>query len=541
MRKRPILVIVLSAWVIITFSSLNMAATLQHKKAKKQLELLEKKKELLKCLHEKEAELTRRKREESIRYYVVKSDGTICTPHVNQDRFHRDKSNIRVVLGGRRSGKSESGIREDVAHALGYRPWLPEGDPDRDIDIPVPNKGLIIGEKFEEQVKNVLVPKLLGNPAMGIPGAIPLTALNPKHPWKKNSRGVVVDIFFRNGSTIHLQSYDQGMDAFQSADYHWAHPDEPPPRPVWIAIKGCLTDHNGRCWITMTPLKEPYFYDEVVCRPNVGIFEYDIEDNLGYGLTREGIDEYEATLNDEEKPTLLRGKYHHLAGLIYKSYGDVHRIKRVPIPEHWNLWMHIDTHRRTPHYAVWVVILPDNKKFAVGELKNADPHNRVGPFVENLKIYEETVLGRKFTGQGVDRLIEPAASEANPVGPTILDTFNQCGIYGNPGIKNPGAGITLFNEELRYDPDAGTYPNFFFFDDLPGVHYEMTHYIWEDWSKKTGWTKTEKQVPRDKDDHFIEGLHRILLAKPRYINPNSRLLNPEMITRSHKTQSWLSA
>jgi phage terminase large subunit-like protein len=518
-----------------------MTTPLKNKTIKHRLLLQKQKKEALDIIRSKKEEIKRRKREESIRYYVVKPDGTISPPHPNQDKFHRDKSLRRVVLGGRRSGKSESGIREDVAHSLGYRPWLEEGDADRTIDIPIPNKGLIIGEKFEEQVKNVLVPKLLGNPAMGIPGAIPLSEIDPKRPPKKNSRGVVVDIFFRNGSTIHLQSYDQGMDAFQSADYHWAHPDEPPPRPIWVAIKGCLTDHNGRIWVTMTPLKEPYFYDEVVCRTGTAVFEYDIEDNLNYGLTRQGIDEYSSTLTDEEKPTLLKGKYHHLAGLVYKSYSKIHRIKRVPVKKHWNLHMHIDTHRRTPHHAIWIAILPDNKKYVVGELKNIDPHNRVEPFVESIITYEREVLGRDHNDRDIDRLIEPAASEHNPIGPTILEVFNKCGIWGNPGIKNPGAGITLLNEELKYNPEVGTYPNIYFFDDLQGVHFEMTHYIWEDWSRKSGWTKTEKQVPRDKDDHFVEGIHRVLLNRPRYINKNSSLFSSGFGMENRSPQSWMSA
>jgi hypothetical protein len=44
----------------------------------------------------------------------------------------------------------------------------------------------------------------------------------------------------------------------------------------------------------------------------------------------------------------------------------------------------------------------------------------------------------------------------------------------------------------------------------------MTHYIWDEWGKGTNaYSRTPKQAPRDKDDHYIENLHRILLDEPK--------------------------
>lgn len=444
----------------------------------------------------------------------MKGDGTTRGPHVPQQKFHADKSDVRIISGGNRSGKSTAGINEDVAHALGYRPWLKADHPDYKVTIRIPNKGLVCGESFGEQVKKVLIPKLLGDPEKNVPGAIPTHEVASV---RRNPAGVIVEIVLKNGSTIHLQSYEQPVDLFESADYDWFHADEPPPRSIWIAVRRGLTDRRGRAWITMTPLKEPWIYDDLYTRSDVALFYFDIEDNCGFGLTREGIDQFARDLTDDEKEARLRGKYFHLSGLVYKTYSRLHRIKRVPIPASWPIWFHVDTHPRTPHHAVYIAISPHGIKYVCGEYKNKDATNRVQPFVDALRTYEKTVLKRSME-DGYVRLIEPGSQTPDPLtdGKSIWDAFNDLGMSCKPGSKNRDSGILLMQNELRFDKELGISPTILFFDDLEGVHYEMTHYIWDDWQKKQQDLKTAKQEPRKQNDHFIEGMHRILLEEPQY-------------------------
>lgn len=457
-------------------------------------------------------------REVAIKFYVVLNKNGILIPskpHGKQNLFHADSRRIRVVQGGNRSGKSACGINEDVAHSLGYRYWLKDDDPYYKVDVRVPNTGLIVGESFSEQIEKVINAKLLGDPDKGIPGAIPPRMIRGT---KKNHTGVVTRISLTNGSKIFMQSYDQDADSFESADYDWIHYDEPPPREIWVATQRGLTDRLGRTWLTMTPIKEPWIYDEIVSKDYVGKHRFDIEDNCGYGLTRQGIDGYAATLTAEEKESRLRGRFFHLTGLVYKDYtADVHRIKRQRIESEWNIWMHIDTHPRTPHHVVWIAILPDNKKFIVGELKNGDPANRVKPFTQAIKTYEDSILQLSENQKiKIRRLIDPSSCAPNPVqdGTTIEREFFNNGIYCKKGSKHRDSGILLMKKELAYNRDMGTYPNLYVFDDLIGIDYEFTHYIWDDYKGKLKGSKSEKQNPVDKDDHYLEGSHRILLANP---------------------------
>lgn len=472
-------------------------------------------KEIQEKLRARDSELAWRKKNYAIKYYAVKGDGTARGPHKKQAEFHSSKSLIRIASGGNRSGKSTAGVNESVAHSLGYRPWLDKNDPNYKVNVKVPNKGLVCGESFGEQIKNVLIPKLLGDPDKGIPGAIPTEEIASV---RRNPQGVITEINIKNGSVIHLQSYEQKVDLFESSDNDWAHLDEPPPRPIWVAIQRGLTDRRGRTWLTMTPLKEPWIYDELYTRDDVGLFYFDIEDNEGFGLTREGIDSFARNLTEDEKEARLRGRYFHLSGLIYKTYGKQHRIKRFPIPASWPIWFHVDTHPRTPHHAIYVAIGPDNRKYVCAELKNSDTTNKIPPFVDGLRTLEKTVLRR--SSDDILRLIEPGAQTPDPLqdGKSIWDAFADLGMRCRPGSKNRDSGILLMQQELNYDPAMNIYPTIAFFDDLPGIHFEMTHYMWDDYQKKIAEGRTEKQEPKKKNDHFIEGLHRILLEQPVYFN-----------------------
>jgi len=465
------------------------------------------------------AELAYRRKHESIRYYAVRQDGTTLGPHKKQDAFHRAHFQIRIASGGNRSGKSTAGINEDVAHALGYRPWLKADDPDYKVAVRIPNKGLVCGESFQEQVKKVILPKLLGDAEKGVPGALPTAQVADV---KRNPQGVITYIRLTNGSEIFLQSYDQDVDLFESADYDWVHFDEPPPRSIWVAVQRGLTDRMSPCWLTMTPLKEPWLYDDVYKREDCKVLYFDIEDNLNYGLSRQGIDQFAASLTDDEKEARLRGRFFHLTGLVYKTYGTIHRLKRslvLPrgIPRHFSTWMHIDCHPRKPHCAVWLTIGPDRRKIICGELKNHDPNNRIEPFCEAMKVYEATVL--KLPADAPWRLIDPLSGTPNPIGEglSIWDEFARCGFECKAGSKNREAGILLFQNELKCDTEAGVFPTAFVLEDLPGVDFELRHYIWDEHVNQKAQERLEqKQAPRKKNDDFLEGIHRILLDGADY-------------------------
>ena len=113
-------------------------------------------------------------------------------------RFHQSQKKIRLISGGNRSGKSTSGVVEDIWHAAGIHPFK---------KVSVPNKIWICGSDFPHGVAGVLVPKL--------------KSLLPKEWIRKitrNANGVEATFELNTGSIIELKSFDQDVSKFESAD-----------------------------------------------------------------------------------------------------------------------------------------------------------------------------------------------------------------------------------------------------------------------------------------------------------------------------------
>lgn len=209
-------------------------------------------------------EMERRRTQEAIRYY---------RPNRAQAPFHYSRNlkgeipRNRLLQGSNKVGKTKSGSAEDVAHALGFRPWLGEDDPNRKINISVPNNGLILGETLTNSVDKKLVPDILM--------FIPTKCFGPKGVescTKRNNQGVIVRINIpfmpdgqkRCGSQIYFGSYDQTSDIQEGIDWHWIHYDEPPDHENYIALERGKVAYDGRSWLTMTPLKEPWIHDTLI-------------------------------------------------------------------------------------------------------------------------------------------------------------------------------------------------------------------------------------------------------------------------------------
>ena len=473
-----------------------------------------------------EGERNRRRVEESIYWYGWPADKAdwpnYGKPNPIQDQFHRSKAPIRLFMGGNRTGKSHGGISEDSAYLLGERLWLPEGDPDRKVDVKIPSKVLICGESFGEQVKKVLVPKMIGDVEHEEShGILPAKFIDKV---KRNERGIVNRVVCKNGSIADFMSYDQDKKVWESTDHDAIHFDEPPPRHLFVAAYRGLTDRSGDCWFTMTPLKEAWIYDTFIAgegdldiEGDVDAYVCDIRDNVDYGLTEKGVEQFEKILDPDEREMRLHGRFFHLIGMVYKEWQvSRHCLPRFKTSSQYGHWMHIDYHPRKPHHAVWMAIRPDGVKFVIGELVNKDSANRIKPFCQEILEYEREFLGIERGWEPVERLIDPLSKMPNPSndGRGAIDDFAECGVECRAGSKDRKRAITKMHDHLCYEPDRGVYPMLYVFDDLKQVKYEIGHYQWDEESGPSAGKKEPKEEPIKKNDDLLEGIHRILLDDP---------------------------
>lgn len=301
-----------------------------------------------------------------------------------QEPFIRSKNKSgrtpkrRILECGEKTGKTRINIMEGLAHAMGFRPWLDNDDPDFKIAIRVPNQGLMGCMTMAQSVTAKIEPELL--------------ALIPPHcapEWKRDTTGALKSVTLRYdylgkvcGSTIHIRSYNQLADTFLGIDYDWLSWDEPPPEDVLRAAERGKVVTNAPSWFAMTPLSQAYLYDLFSVHafnaggtdPEIAIYHGPIWSNcqdwcrncncvipennpvnmadphmerptdrcpmcnevMGF-MPRAGIEEYLKMYTDpDERAAHEDGKWAHLSGLVYKELDRaVHLYKDFEIPRHW--------------------------------------------------------------------------------------------------------------------------------------------------------------------------------------------------------------
>ena len=189
-----------------------------------------------------------------------------------QDRFIRVKNDKgrtpkrRILEAGNKCGKTMIGLMEDLAHMMGFRPWLVPEDPDYWVlDIKIPSIGLLGCETYKHSVAEKIEPMLRW-----------LTPATCQPIFKPGPTGVL-NVFTlpfnckggKCGSKLHIRSYDEQASSYEGQDYDFEHWDEPPPEPTLTAAERGKVVTNAPSWFTMTPLKEAYIHDRFSMRAAV--------------------------------------------------------------------------------------------------------------------------------------------------------------------------------------------------------------------------------------------------------------------------------
>lgn len=443
-------------------------------------------------------------------------------PYDKQALFHSlAGSKYRFFQAGNRSGKSTCGVAEDLAFALGERPWLDPKDPARFVGIPkTKTNGLIIASSWGK-VEEVFS----GDGSKGKTGKI--WSMLPKgHIVKtsKNSEGVIDNFVIKGlygNSTITLmsgRSFDSDPKSFESSDYDWVHFDEPCKEALFTAVNRGLVDRNGRAWFTGTLLEEPWimdFFDGTTVElgeessSNRVTVTASMLDNPY--ISEEGRREFIETLTPEERECRIYGKPLILSGLVYKEFDQTkHVLLKVPKgwkdfktpPSNYTIYVRIDPHPRTPHAVLFAAVAPTGEIFIYDEIFQATTiHNLSAMILEKTK-------GKFLFSVKVD----PIAWNPNPIdGTTIADVFRECGLHGIvKASKDLSTGILKTKEYLRGEKDP-----IYFSPELKTTIWEIKRYPW---ANKHG-VPTNKPV--DKDDHMMENLRRLLIDKPYWVDQST--------------------
>lgn len=372
--------------------------------------------------------------------------------------FEAEEAFVRLVLGSNRSGKTVVGVMEAIAHAMGFRPWYPPGHPLRTVrladgnPIPVPNIGRIIAQNYEQAIRQTILEKL--------------REWMPRYVVKrieKNTRGIPVCFELHNGSKIHLMSNDQDDMAFEGPNGHWFWADEPIDYRKYTGLKRGLVDFNGHCWLTMTPLTQPWINDIIVKRANepgsgVRMFKFSIWDNwVGRGghLSKAAIDEFLADLREDELEARLHANFLHLAGLVYKQWEPrpPFWVDPFEIPQSWPRVQFVDPHGRKPLALMWAAVSPTNQLVVYRSVFKQELRTikQAAEYIKAVEGWGDSKLQPVDAEPVVLRIIDWSAEEEERTsGMSVRNKFSMEGLHYVKAKKHDAAaGYDAIHEALR--------------------------------------------------------------------------------------------
>ena len=103
--------------------------------------------------------------------------------------------------------------------------------------------------------------------------------------------------------------------------------------------------------------------------------------------------------------------------------------------------------------------------------------------------------------------------------PILQDQLATLGLYFLPASKDLSAGILRVQQSLQFGQENGIItkaPELYIFNTCTRTDYEFKRYVWDEWSVRMQEQRNAKAKPKDKDDHMMENLYRLLLLEPKH-------------------------
>lgn len=444
-------------------------------------------------IERQQAELIRgieKYREDNKLEYVPK------TPNQKQaailDAFLDPAYKVFTYSGGNRSGKTTTGIWLSLSTMFGEYVWNHQK-----LHFPhrMARKVRIVGQDWEKHIKTVIEPKL-------------------REWWPKNrvlevkKNNVGVDAYWkdvRTGSTLEIMSNNQDSDLFEGWDGDFLQYDEPSKRDIRVACARGLIDRKGREYFGMTLLKEAWVSREVIKArlPNGDIdttvfnVEATIFDNLGFGVSQEGIDQFSKTLTDEEKQARLWGKPAYMSGLVWPQFDRKQNVKeRFKVPLDWLVDIQIDFHPAKPWNMLFLATDRKGFKYVVEAWKEkGNPKYIVEQVVRKIREnqYRVNTIQIDPLAKGNENIVEET------VFGVMQAAFAAYGFCFDTASKEKDSGMTLVRDLLRTENDM---PGLFFFKDCSECIQQVEDFMFDPDTLK----------PSKVNDDFCECLYRAVLV-----------------------------
>jgi len=427
------------------------------------------------------------------------------------------KYKIFTFTGGNRIGKTTIGTILAFSTMFGYFPW---SNHRLAFNHGQPRKVRYIGQDWEKHIMQVVVPCL--------------REWWPKErevETKKNNMGVpALWTDKTTGSTLEIMSNNQESDLHEGWSGDLIVYDEPPKRDIRIANARGLIDRNGRELFCMTLLKEAWVHQEVINarledgKPDTTVFNVtgDIFQNVGFGITEEGVNQFIKTLTEDEKSARIYGKPSYLSGLVYPQFKrSTHLVERFDIPLDWLVDIAIDIHPREKQALLFIATDPREDRYVFHEVFDHGDGHWVGEQVVRVVARNKLRVNRII----VDPLAKGDKNMPNTTFDVIDGVLQAHGMVLDLATKDKQSGIIEVKRHLK---GPNNKPSLFFFDDLRETIKELEGYMYDE----------DKQKPVDKEDHMMENLYRLLLLDTRWYPLDPYDEEYSDVTMQRTANSW---
>ena len=410
-------------------------------------------------------------------------------PHPGQLKFHQSPKKVRLMVSGNRFGKTCASVIEALWLCLGIHPYHKRS---------LPCKGKLYAVSYGKVIETI-IPK--------IEQYLPKSALDARKPYDKNQMGQITSINFANGSKIRIGSYDQELMKAEGSDYDFVAFDEPPSRELYVAEFRGTVDRNGLMWFSMTPLNEPWIYDDLWVpgesgkKPYIACFSGNSYDNPH--VSKDALDLFSSELTKDEKSVRIEGHFKRLQGLVVKTYEPEYSdIEAFELDEHFSIYEGLDPHTEKPNCALWKAIDQDGFRYAVAELSCDGSIREFGALIA-AKRDELRSCGANIVSSVSDTSINQKDFNKINQYDELKRSLEECGEALMPKLVNKRKSLDSSIKKLvdlfRVLEHGGWKgPTEYLFEDcVPNYRNELLHYQWPDNMN------TETVKPKPKWDDFI--------------------------------------
>lgn len=345
-----------------------------------------------------------------------------------------------------------------------------------------------------------------------------------EYETKKEGKPYESKITTKTGFEITLMTYEQSASQFESTEVGVVWFDEPMPRDIFMACVA-RTRRGGLIFGTLTPLSHSgWIKDEYIDKVEPGFCDYveaDVMDNCietkgARGiLFKKDIDNMAKAYPEDEKEARLHGKFGHLLGLVFKRFNrKIHVIE--PFAINFNdfiVTMALDTHPRVPDKATWIATDSRNRHFVIAELSFKGKTKHLADAIKAMESPNNHNNWRLY-----ERLIEPAADIANQHEDDerpLRDRLDEDhGLYFEMGSKKRELARRLITDAIEYTMEEDEMiekPTLYVFNVCTEVIKEFENHVWDEFKGRIKDEKEPKGKVKDKDDHHIENIGRLLV------------------------------